>query len=307
MTTTPRPLLLVRRPSPLLSSGQLTHLAPASDPPKPSRSLAQWQGYCDVFRSQLGWEVIEVDAADDCPDGVFLEDAMIVFPALDERGGGVVVLVRSGSPERRGEYESARRATQEHLVPRGYEVFDFNVEDKSGEATLDGGDILKILPGASSASHATTHTGTRPPTVYVGQSTRTNALGTSLLKKCLEPRGWSVQGVPVQHHLHLKSAITALPDGQVIGHSLPRSSSSSSSGSGSGTSQPSVGVTLPDGHEILPIQEEHGIAVVDVSSPNGSPKVLLSADAPRTKKQLEQRGYEVVTVDIGDFEKMEGW
>lgn len=305
-TSSPRPLLLVRRPSPLLSSGQLTHLAPASDPPSPARSLAQWQGYCDVFRSQLGWEVIEVDAADDCPDGVFLEDAMIVFPALDKQGGGVVVLVRSGSPERRGEYESARRATQEHLVPRGYEIFDFNEEDKSGEATLDGGDILKILQGASSTSTSTStdtgasgQTGSRPPTVYVGQSTRTSAVGVSLLKKCLEPRGWSVQGVPVEHHLHLKSAITALPDGQVIGNSLPRSSS--------GSSEPSAGVTLPDGHDILPIQEEHGIAVVDVSAPNGPPKVLLSADAPRTKKQLEKRGYEVVTVDIGDFEKMEGW
>lgn len=187
-----RPLLLVRKPSPLLSKGQLTHLSRStSSPPTHATRLKQWQAYVSIY-AQHGWEVIEAPEADECPDGVFLEDAIIVFPnlSLSVGGGtgGVVVLPRSGSVERRKEYPSAKKVVEEHLVPRGFEVFDFEKEDVSGRATCDGGDILKIYESK---------------TVYIGRSTRTNEEGFTLLKKLLEPRGWSVVGVPVNHHLHL--------------------------------------------------------------------------------------------------------
>ncbi len=66
---------------------------------------------------------------------------------------------------------------------------------------LDGGDVLK-------------HGGT----VYVGQSGRTNADGIRQLAEYLAPFGATVIAVPLTKALHLKSAVTALPDGTIIGY-----------------------------------------------------------------------------------------
>jgi dimethylargininase len=38
----------------------------------------------------------------------------------------------------------------------------------------------------------------------------------------------------------------------------------------------------------------------------GGDTVLMSNDAPRSQELFEQRGLEVVTVDIGEFVKLEG-
>ena len=88
--------LLVRRPSPLLADGELTHLDRV--PVDPDLALAQWHGYVDAFR-QRGWEIVEVDPADDQPDGVFVEDAVVVFDDF-------AVLCRAGASSRRGEAET---------------------------------------------------------------------------------------------------------------------------------------------------------------------------------------------------------
>jgi dimethylargininase len=52
----------------------------------------------------------------------------------------------------------------------------------------------------------------------------------------------------------------------------------------------------------LPVPEEHGTAVVDL----GDGAVLMSADAPRTAELYAARGLDVVRVEIGEFEKLEG-
>ncbi|CAO1624989.1 unnamed protein product [Jaminaea pallidilutea] len=290
---TPSPLLLVRKPSPKLSSGQLTHLAPSESPLTHEQSLHQWHAYCDVFREH-GWQVVELDELDDAPDGVFVEDAMIVFPTLERSPAtaGTVVLVRSGSDARRAEYESAKRSAEKMLVPKGYEVLDFHDQsvDPSGGATLDGGDILKVVSGGSG-------------TVFVGQSSRTNRLGIEVLERELgKKRGWNVVSIPVEHHLHLKSATTAIPgEKSLTGHDVPRSD---------GSTHP--GLPLPEDYNFCLVPEEQGIAVVDLTH-RGHPAetgtkgtLLLSSAAPKTKERLEQKGYKVVTTDVSDFEKMEG-
>ena len=55
-------------------------------------------------------------------------------------------------------------------------------------------------------------------TVYVGRGGRTNAEGVRQLRTIVEPLGAGVVAVPLSRVLHLKSAVTALPDGTVIGH-----------------------------------------------------------------------------------------
>ena len=123
---------------------------------------------------------------------------------------------------------------------------------------LDGGDVLKVGRVA-----------------YVGQSSRTDAEGIARLRALIEPRGWTVTAVPVTRALHLKSAVTALPDGTVIG--WPPN-----------VDDPGV---YP---EFLPVPEEHGSAVVDL----GDERVLMSADAPRTAELLASRGLAVERVPL---------
>ena len=65
--------------------------------------------------------------------------------------------------------------------------------------TLDGGDVLQA--------------GTA---VYVGRGGRTNGAGIRQLRALLAPLGRTVIAVPLGEVLHLKSAVTALPDGTFL-------------------------------------------------------------------------------------------
>jgi dimethylargininase len=246
------PRLLVRRPSPRLEAGELTHLGRV--PVDPDLALRQWAGYVAAFAGR-GWAVTEVEPADEHPDGVFVEDAAVVFP--DPHGGDLAVLTHPGAASRRGEVASVARAL-DGLVP--------TVARITPPGTLDGGDVLKV-----------------GRTAYVGRGSRTNAAGTAQLAALVEPRGWTVVPVPVTKVLHLKSGVTALPDGTVVGY------------------EPLVDTPHPY-PRFVPVPEERGTAVVDL----GGGAVVMSADAPRTAALHRGRGLDVVTVAITEFEKLEG-
>jgi dimethylargininase len=148
------------------------------------RAARQWQGYVDALRDH-GWRIIEAEPLDDCPDGVFVEDAAVVL-------GGLAVLTRPGAPERRAEVDSVAAA----LEGLG---LDFARIEAPG--ILDGGDVMAA-----------------GQTVYVGLGGRTDAEGARQLGEVLAPAGLSLVTVPLSKVLHLKSAATALPDGSVIGY-----------------------------------------------------------------------------------------
>ena len=186
MTATHRPRLLVRRPSPDLAAGLVTHLERSSV--DPALALDQWHGYVDAFRVR-GWSVSEVEPVDDHPDGVFVEDTVVVFDDL-------AVLTAPGAVSRRGEVDSTAR-TLESLNSEG---LGLTIERITAPGTLDGGDVLKI-----------------DKTAYVGVGSRTNAAAVRQLAALLEPHGWTVVSTPVTTVLHLKSGATALPDGTTIG------------------------------------------------------------------------------------------
>ena len=238
------PRILVRRPSPHLADGELTHLS--RTPVDPDLALRQWEGYVSAFAAR-GWAVTEVEPADEHPDGVFVEDTVVVFD-------DVAVLTRPGVASREGEVASTERAL---------DGLGLTVERITAPGTLDGGDVLKV-----------------GRTVHVGRGGRTNDAGIAQLTALLAPRGWTVVPVPVTTVLHLKSAVTALPDGTVVGFS------------------PGATALAPD----LVVPEEHGTAVVDL----GGDAVVMSADAPRTAALYRSRGLDVVPVPISEFEKLEG-
>src|SRR5690349_95936 len=95
---------LVRRPSPRLAEGLVTHLA--RTPVDPELAVRQWRGYVDALTA-AGWDCVEVPPADECPDGVFVEDTMVVFRDL-------AVIARPGAAVRRPEIDAARETVAAH-------------------------------------------------------------------------------------------------------------------------------------------------------------------------------------------------
>ena len=236
---------LVRRPSPRLGEGIVTHVP--RQPVDVELAREQWHAYVQALEG-AGWEAVEAPPADDCPDGVFVEDAVVVF-------GSLAVVTRPGAEARRAETVGIDRAVAE----LGYTIA--RIHDPG---TLDGGDVLKVHD-----------------TIYVGCGGRTNAEGASQLRELLAPHGATVIDVPVQHVLHLKSAVTALPDGSIVGY------------------PPLVPAFFRD---FVAMPEESGAHLVLLCGG----KVLLAADCPRSAELISARGYEPMLVDISEFRKLEG-
>lgn len=241
-----RTVALVREPGPRLAEGIVTHIGRSEI--DLSLARAQHMAYADALAS-AGWEVYPAPSADDCPDAVFVEDAVIVCEDL-------AVLTHPGAPERRPEIAGVETAVRE---------LGLRVAHIGGTGTLDGGDVLQV-----------------GSTVYVGRGGRTNGEGIRQLRELLAPLGRNVVAVPLGEVLHLKSAVTALPDGTFL--ALPHL----------------VPVELFPA--VRPVEEEGGCHVV----PLGGDRVLLAASAPRTADLLADLGFTPVVVDIGEFEKLEG-
>ena len=242
-----RHLALVRRPSPLLADGLVTHIE--RSPVDLDLAERQWQGYVDALTDN-GWTVVEAPAADSHADGVFIEDPVFVHRDL-------AVLMRSGAEERRGEIDGLADVLVEH----GYRMAAIEAP-----GTMDGGDIL-----------------VHGDQVWVGLGGRTNQAGIDQLADLLGELGATVTGVPLTKVLHLKSAVTALPDGTVIGYEPLVDDAS----------------TWP---AFLPVPEEPGAHVVLL----GGDTVLMSAAAPESAALLTERGLDVVSVDISEYERLEG-
>ncbi len=244
---TPRRTAVVRRPGPLLADG-LTLESP-TEPIDMVRAQSQWNTYLDAMES-TGWTIVECPPADDCPDAVFIEDTVVVC-------GNRAIVCRPGAESRRPE-TTAIRPVFESL---GLEVIDL----PDGCGTIDGGDVLKI--GSD---------------VIVGVSDRTDQTAIDALAEVLGS-SWRVTAVPISGTLHLKSAITALPDGQVIGIADQVDTSAL-------------------GRTVWSMPEIHGSHVVHLDDDT----LLVAASAPESAAKLRGEGYDVVTVDISEFEKLDG-
>ncbi len=235
---------LVRRPSPNLAQGLLTHIE--RQPVDAELALAQWEGYVGAL-TDFGWEPVEVPAAPESPDSVFVEDTVVWWK-------GTAVIARPGATQRRSETD----AVEQVLAQMGVPVVAIEAPE-----TLDGGDVLKI--------------GGR---FLVGVGGRTTPGAVRSLGEAL---GVQAVPVPVSKVLHLKSAVTALPDGTVIGY-------------------PPLVDDVGAFETFMAVPEEPGSHVVVLDDTT----VLMATSAPATADLFRARGLEVVAVDISEFEKLEG-
>jgi dimethylargininase len=237
---------MVRPPSSRLAEGIVTHIGRTAVDVDLARQ--QHAAYAGALAAS-GWQTEPVPVAEACPDSVFVEDTVVVCADL-------AVLTRPGAPQRRAEVDG---------VAPVIEALGLRTARIEAPGTLDGGDVLQ----AGSA-------------VYVGRGGRTNGEGIRQLRALLTPLGRTVIAVPLGEVLHLKSAVTALPDGTFL--LLP--------GLVPAALFPAV----------RPVDEESGCHVV----PLGGDRVLIAASAPRTAALLDDLGFTPVVVDIGEFEKLEG-
>jgi dimethylargininase len=134
--------------------------------------------------------------------------------------------------------------------------------------TIDGGDVLVI-----------------GRTIFVGVSGRTNQEGVDQFRRILSPVGYEVRAVAVRHCLHLKSAVTSVNDETLL---VNRAWA------------PADAFTAFDLVDVDPA-EPWGANIVRVND-----RLLYSAGFPRTRERLEQRGFEVTTVDMSELAKAEG-
>jgi dimethylargininase len=237
---------LVRRPSRRMADGITTHIERV--PADADLAARQHRAYVAAIAA-AGWGVREVAPADDLPDSAFVEDTVVVL-------GDLAVVTRPGASERRAEVEAADAAVRSLRL---------DVARIEAPGTLEGGDVLQV-----------------GDTVYVGRGGRTNAEGIRQLRRHAATRGLVVP-VRLRGVLHLKSAVTALPDGTFV------------------ASDVSLFDAAPFPTMRL-VPEEAGSHVVLA----GGGTVVMAASAPRTAELLDDLGFDVVTVDIGEFEKREG-
>jgi dimethylargininase len=170
---------ITRKPSPLLESGERTHVG--REPIDFNRALSQHDAYRAAL-AELGASVTRLEDAETFPDGVFVEDTALV---LNE----VAISMRPGAESRRGEVSGivAELMRYREVITTG------------APATIDGGDI--VVAGKR---------------ILVGRSARTNAAGVESLTDVTRRFGYTVRAVRMSGCLHLKSGCTALPDGRLL-------------------------------------------------------------------------------------------
>ncbi len=239
---------LTHLPSPELVRCQLTHLTRV--PIEYSQAVKQHAAYRATLE-KCGATVVVLETNLAHPDCCFIEDTAIV---LDE----AIVLTPMGT--------AAREAEPAGIEPELRKYGE--VVRILPPAAIDGGDVLRI-----------------GRTLHVGSSGRTNRMGISALLEIGSRYGYRVEAVPVTGCLHLKTAVTALPDDSLLVNPawLPKDAF------------PGIERTL------VSAEEPWGANVVRIGN-----AVIASSAFPRSIERIRARGFEVHPVDLSEFAKAEG-
>jgi dimethylargininase len=241
-------LALTRDISPAIEHCELTHLERTTI--DLARARAEHNEYEAALRA-LSYEVRRLPAGPDMPDSVFIEDTAVV---LDE----LAVIMRPGAESRRVETATVAEAVRTYRP----------VAAVLAPGTLDGGDVLRI--------------GRR---LFVGGGYRSNDAGIKQLGSIVGSQGYSVEAVPFQGCLHLKSAASLVANDLVL-----------------------INPAWVDAERFQPLRTID----VDPSEPYAANALLIDgaivypAEHVRTRKRLEAAGLTVHSVPAGELAKAEG-
>jgi dimethylargininase len=241
-------IALTRRVPPSIVNCELTHLK--REPIDFERAAAQHRLYERALIG-AGCTIKRLPSLPDLPDSVFVEDTAVVLPE-------VAIIARPGAESRRAEVASIA----DTLRPR------YPLAYIESPGTLDGGDVLQI-----------------GSTIYVGESSRTNAEAIRQLAELISSHGYRVQAVKVSGCLHLKSAVTRVADDVILLNSAWVDSSLFTN-----LRQIEVHPDEPFAANALWIGDN----------------VIYSASYDRTRQRLEEQGINVLQVETDELEKTEG-
>lgn len=150
--------------------------------PDHDRAREQHAGYVGALEA-CGLEVVVLDADDEFPDSVFVEDTAVVTDRC-------AILARPGAESRRGEVRAV-----ESVLSGLYG----DVECVEAPGTLDGGDVLQV--------------GDR---FYVGLTRRTNQEGARQFSEIVQRHGFDASLVSLRRFLHLKTGVSYLGNDDLL-------------------------------------------------------------------------------------------
>ncbi|MBU3099242.1 MULTISPECIES: dimethylarginine dimethylaminohydrolase family protein [Clostridium] len=227
-----------------------------SDMGKPDykKAIKQHEDYIEALK-KCGCNVLVLEADERYPDSTFVEDVAIVTEKC-------AIITKPGAESRKGEEKGIIDVLKKFYV---------NIEYLSGEACLDGGDILRV------ENH-----------FYIGQSKRTNAEGARQLTEILSKYGYTSSTADVHYILHLKTGVVYLENnifvatGEFKEHKLFKDFKEFKVIKVDDNEAYSANCILINGYLIIPIGFKN------------------------SKKALLDAGFKIIEVDMSEFEKMDG-
>lgn len=170
---------IVRRPGTTLVHGITTA---GLGEPDYNMALLQHDAYVNALRG-CEVDVRVLDALEDFPDGMFVEDTAVVTEKFS-------LIARPGASARQGEERSIKETMADYSE---------NVESITSPGSLDGGDVMQV------GDH-----------FYVGLSARTNREGFRQFKTVMETYGYTVSPVDMTAVLHLKTGLAYLENNVLL-------------------------------------------------------------------------------------------
>jgi dimethylargininase len=243
---------ITRAVSPALANCELTFVD--RQPIDITKAQSQHTAY-EHLLARLGIQVHSLAAEPNLPDSMFVEDPAIV---LDE----LAVILPLGTKSRQPEAESLANA----LAPFRKLAYI------SAPGAIEGGDVLRI-----------------DRTLYVGQTTRTNAEGVRQLAAILASYDYEVVPVPVSGCLHLKSAVTYLGRNTLLANLHWFDTKPFVTTSSANFQWIDVAPTEPHAANALAISDT----------------VIFPAAFPKTRARIESAGFHVTLLDISELQKAE--
>jgi dimethylargininase len=150
--------------------------------PDYSKALIQHQHYVDALKD-CGLQVIALDANNDYPDSVFIEDPALLTTEL-------AVITNPGAPSRKGEIIALIETLKN---------FYKKIERIESPGTLESGDVMMA------GNH-----------FYIGLSKRTNEEGARQLIEILNRYGLTGSVIKLEKVLHLKTGAAYLENNNMV-------------------------------------------------------------------------------------------